>query len=77
MEDDLGGFADEVAAGESVAADVGGERRRRGDLDGEGAAGWGGGGYFGGVFCGVVAVRGDGEDESQVAAVSHGGGCGR
>ena len=57
-EEDLGGFADEVAAGEEVASGVRGEGRRRGYLGGDGAAGWGGGGDLGGVLGAEMAARG-------------------
>lgn len=57
LEEDLGGLADYVAAGEWVAADV--RRvwgRKRGDLSGERTPGGGSGGDLGRVLGGVVAA---------------------
>lgn len=56
-EEDLGGFADEVTAGEIVAERVGGEGWWWGYFGGEGTAGRGSGGDFCGVFCGEVAAE--------------------
>ena len=56
-EEDLGGFADEVTAGEEVASRVGGEGRRRSHLRREGTASGGGGGDPGGVLCGEAAAE--------------------
>jgi len=53
----LGGFADEVTAGEEVASRVGGERWWRSNLRRNGAASGGGGGDSGGVLCGEAATE--------------------
>lgn len=55
-EEDLGGFADKVVSWEEIAADVGGDGRRRRHLGGEREAGGRRRCDFGGVFGGIVAA---------------------
>lgn len=74
MEEDARDLADEVAARQRVASDVGREWQRRRDLRREGPTGRGGRGYFGGVFRGVVALCGGGYGQAEAwVAAPHGG----
>lgn len=64
MEEDAGGFANEVAAWQRVASDISGMWRWRCDLRREGPTGWGGRGNLGRVFGGILALCGCASDSA-------------